>query len=50
MFANQDPEALPTVVRHADTLAEHNSDAEFDFGSKRSSTGRADWRLPTTRR
>jgi hypothetical protein len=32
LFANQDPDALPTVVRHADALAEHNSDAEFDFG------------------
>ena len=32
LFANQDPDALPTVVRYADALAEHNSDAEFDFG------------------
>ncbi len=32
LFANQDPDALPTVMRHADALAEHNSDAEFDFG------------------
>jgi AcrR family transcriptional regulator len=32
LFASQDPDALPTVVRHADDLAEHNSDAEFDFG------------------
>jgi len=32
LFAGQDPSILPTVVAHATALADHDSDAEFDFG------------------